>query len=197
MDLKYLVVIVVPEPWQKRLRWLQQQYKSERWRILIEPHITLIPPGKALIQPAQAASQFGDLEIDGGPIALTVKGVEQFRRPRPSVVYAVVERSLALVNLRHQLGLKSTGLMRVDANSYRKFNPHITLSNKLSPGRAEEVARSLAGEGIDFKFWCLKLWLFKKSSADLRWERLASLKLLPRNENERLSKQNWGVRESG
>ena len=172
--MKYLCAITLPEDITSVLGGLQQSYKTASWKILISPHITLLPPAIALTSTDQAISFLREVANTIHPFDIEVEGVGRFQNSS-NTVYAKVKPNEDLERLHAGLYKITPSIMAVPAKAKDAFHPHITLSNKLSDALAEQVKMQLDEQRINFFFECNNFSLFKKETNDTKWVELQKL----------------------
>jgi len=172
--MKYLCAITLPEEISKVLGGLQQSYKTASWKILIPPHITILPPALALASVEQTVDFLRGVASTIHPFDIEVEGIDRFENGS-NTVYAKIKPNDDLVWLHTQLFKITPSVMAVPSNTRDEFNPHITLSNKLSNSLAEQVKIQLDEQRINFVFECKSFSLFKKEMTDLKWVELQKL----------------------
>ena len=172
--MKYLCAITLPEDITLVLGGLQQGYKTAGWKILIPPHITLLPPAIALTSADQAISFLRNVANTIHPFDIEVEGVGRFQNAS-NTVFAKVKPNEDLERLRAGLYKITPSVMAVSSGSKETFNPHITLSNKLSDALAEQVKIQLDEQRVNFFFECNNFSLFKKETTDPKWVELQKL----------------------
>ena len=172
--MKYLCAITLPEEVTSVLGELQQNYKTASWKILIPPHITVLPPALALTSADQAINYLREVAATIHPFDIEVEGVGHFQNTS-NTVYAKVKLNEELVWLHSRLCKIASSVMATPSNMVDNFHPHITLSNKLSDNLAEQVKIQLDEQRINFVFECNNFSLFKKETNDTKWVELQKL----------------------
>jgi 2'-5' RNA ligase len=172
--MKYLCAITLPEDVTSVLNGLQQSYRTASWKILLPPHITILPPALALAPVEQTINFLRNVASTIHPFDIEVDGVDRFKNGS-NTVYAKIKPNDDLVWLHTQLSKITPSIMAVPSNAREEFNPHITLSNKLSNTLAEQVKIQLDEQRINFVFECSSLSLFKKEMTDPKWVELQKL----------------------
>lgn len=169
--MKYLVAIKLPEEISKKISAIQQAYKSSAWEILIEPHITLLPPSLALVSLDDAEKILAGIAQNFKPFELEVVGLSRFRN-KSNTVFATLGDSEPLQRLHGALLQVAPTFTALDMHAYRQreFIPHITLSNKLYDVLADQILTQLAAEDLNFNFECSGFTLFKKDLDDKFWQ---------------------------
>lgn len=170
--MKYLCAITLPTQTALAIREIQENYKSASWNIPIEPHITLVPAGAALATLEQAEEMLSTALAQFSPFDITVRGVAVFNN-QANTVFAKVEPSEDLARLQYAVHCASIGFaskpnVRAE-DAGNRFNPHITLSNKLNSVLAEQIVAQLEEQRIDFTFRCDSVALFTKEAGDPIW----------------------------
>ena len=170
--IKYLVAIVLPEELSEQIKQIQLAYKSSGWNILIEPHITLLPPSLALLSEDDAIRVLDNVREEYNAFDLEVTGISRFRN-KSNTVFVSVSDSEPLRRLYGKLIqlAPSFSALDVDLLKHRSFTPHITLSNKLYDQLAEQIIEQLDAENLRFAFECNSFVLFKKAEQDRLWKR--------------------------
>ena len=170
--IKYLVAIVLPDELSEQIRQVQLAYKSSGWNILIEPHITLLPPSLALLSEDDAARVLDNVRKEFNAFDLEVTGVARFKN-KSNTVFVSVSESEPLRRLYDNLVQLAPSFSALDVEilKHRPFAPHITLSNKLHDVLAEQIISQLGEENLRFSFECNNFVLFKKADTDSTWKR--------------------------
>lgn len=169
---KYLCAIPLPVEAALAIREIQESYKSASWNILIEPHITLVPPGVAVSSSAEAEEMLRAAVAGVTPFDITICGVDIFKN-QSNTIFAKVEPSEELMKLQYEVYRASIGFIAKpnvrSEQSGNHFHPHITLSNKLNSVLAEQILAQLSEQRIDFSFCCDSISLFVKEPGDVIW----------------------------
>jgi 2'-5' RNA ligase len=164
---KYLCAITLPEAITSELASVQQNYKSSSWNIAIQPHITLVPPARAIVSLDQAEEILSGIAKNTKPFDIEVEGVDMFEN-RSNTVFAKVKLSEELLRLYAELRRWAPSFV-ADLKMENNFHPHVTLSNKLNSVLAEQIKSQLAEQRINFIFPCQSFSLFSKTNSDQQW----------------------------
>jgi 2'-5' RNA ligase len=177
-DLQYLVGIRLPEPWHKIIKEIQVANKSEKWNISLDPHITLLPFGKAICTPDEAETVLQGVAKKFIPFQILVDDVKKFQNSSHTV-FAEVRDTHQLSKLHREVVSAGPKVCLLDRElEDRRFHPHITLSNMLK--NAEEQNRVI--EEIEkiwapFSFVCDNFSLFRKHPSEKQWTEIKKLLL--------------------
>jgi 2'-5' RNA ligase len=149
-DMRYLAAIMVPEPQRAQLLELQHRYRPARWHVSLDPHITLLPPSDAHLEPAAAIRAFEALapSLD---FVVTARQLGRFDHPNSHVLYLAAEPAMQLRDLSQHL-YQAAIWQDVQPRLWPDFTPHITLSNKLHNTEVEAVWRALNAQTFDLAF---------------------------------------------
>lgn len=170
-----MIAILVPEPLSKQLMALQVKHRVNRWKITLKPHITLIPPGDAIVSPHQAGKLFRSWPITVARFSLTLTGIKNFRNERSSVVYSSISKTDSLILLKQQLLEFCPKIMNLQREL--AFTPHITMANRLQTYEISAIEKALKRELPLFIFACQSVALFKKEPYDKCWLKVAQKSL--------------------
>lgn len=169
---KYLCAIPLPADVAAEVSDIQQSYKSAGWKILIEPHITVLAPCVALADTQTAEKLLAGIAKRFKPFDVEVGGIGRF--PNSSnAIYASVAKSDMLDELRDALlgAAPMFCALNVAAAAAQEFHPHVTLANKLNEALAIQIQGQLHDSRISFAFPCTGFALYKKDNTDLQWIR--------------------------
>ena len=172
----YLVAIKVPAPYKEQLQTLQASLRPAEWRITMEPHITLLAPGRPLCDPEEAVTQFRILRLAIPPFTITSSRTTMFERRHHSTVILEVHPKPALKLLVSKLVAASTWQV-TSATTKRPHIPHITLVNQVPVQRRTQTIQDLKSVKISIHFECTSITLFAKESRWPHWTELAQLPL--------------------
>jgi 2'-5' RNA ligase len=172
--MKYLCAITLPDEVTAVLGGLQQSYKTASWKILIPPHITILPPALALSSPNQTINFLREVAGTIHPFDIEVEGVGRFQNTS-NTVYAKVKENEDLIRVHSKLCKIASSFAAIAPKVKDNLHPHITLSNKLSDALAEQVKMQLDEQRINFVFECNNFSLFKKEITDSKWVELQKL----------------------
>jgi 2'-5' RNA ligase len=173
--MKFLVAIMVPSPWREQIKALQLAHRSPRWKISLEPHITILPPAESRLELDQANEMFAHAQISLAPFTIRSGGLGRFADGPVQVIYNQIEPLDKLLELRRQLSNPLKPL--ADFRLRQSYTPHLTLSNRLTPAEADAAARQLIQTPLDFEFSCHKLTLLHKTPGLNHWQPTAELAL--------------------
>ncbi|MFA7244017.1 MAG: 2'-5' RNA ligase family protein [Patescibacteria group bacterium] len=169
----YIIVIIIPDPYRKKISSLQEQYKDPNWKITLPPHITIMPPS-SLVDGASVETlknqinatipSLSAFQISTGPIK---KFDNKF-----GTIYLSVENSNEIVRL-HQI-IKNAVLHSVEKLDYYpdNFIPHITLSGDIPENALFDKYSEMKEINLAFDFNCSSIGLFCKNKSDNLWTQI-------------------------
>ena len=172
-DMRYLVAIMVPEPQHTQLLELQNRHRPRRWQITLDPHITLLPPSDAHLEPAAAIRAFEALAptLD---LMITARHLSRFDHPDSHVIYLAAEPAAQLRDLSQHL-YQAAIWQDVHPRLWPDFTPHITLANKLHDTEVEACWNALSARNYDdVTFHVTGVTLLGRESDWPTWRPLAS-----------------------
>lgn len=142
---------------------------------LLEPHITLVPPGKLEVESEEAIEEFKHLMIDLEAFNVHTKGIDFFENKDNYVIYIRVGKSSELIKLRQVLQDRIQGkIIRQSLRYPGKFIPHITVayvSKKLDIKEVlGQIQQELEGEVIYLQ---RLINLYIKTNPESSWELIA------------------------
>lgn len=166
--MEYLIAVTIPGEFGEELAYLQHQFKAPTWRVSIPPHITIIPPGRALVSPEQAKVLFEAITLPAGSFEVPCRNIHKFER-----TVWLEPHAAELSMLRDAIIPGAKQFMSLDEAESRPFIPHITLSNKIQDfdlSRVYEELLALDPKGI---FKCSNVGLFQKTKDEKTWQLIA------------------------
>lgn len=171
--MKYLVAITLPHEFSEKILTVQKNYKSSAWNILIEPHLTLLPPALALCSISEIETILTEVAASFQPFSLQVSGLSRFYNKSNTVFLSIAE-SEPLGSLHKSLLQICPTFMalQVDRRRSQEFLPHITLSNKLNDVLADQILLQLQDLDFNYRFDCQGFSLFKKNESDQHWQQV-------------------------
>jgi 2'-5' RNA ligase len=138
----------------------------------MDPHITLLAPGRPKLSPEEAAQAFRILRLTIPSFIITSTRISVFERRQRSTVVLEVHPRGALNLLATQL-IESCSWQDTSSTTKRPHIPHITLVNQLPRSRLNDVINSITLTDLPYKFECTSVTLFAKESRWPRWRELA------------------------
>jgi 2'-5' RNA ligase len=171
--MRYLVAIMVPEPYRTRLRQLQAQHGPKRWHLTLDPHITLLPPSEAHLEPAAAVRAFEALAPTLS-LQITAQQLGRFDHPDSHVLYLAAEPVHQLRDLSQHL-YQAAIWQDVQPRPWPGFTPHITLANMLHDSEVESCWQALQQLSFhDITFSVSGVTLLGRESGQAQWQVLAT-----------------------
>ena len=167
-SLSYMVALAVPPPHRERLSAIQQRLRPVGWNITIGPHVTLIPPGAALVPLETAVQMFEETVRNLPSLKLEYPDIGSFKRRGLATVFLKPIATDYLYELQQRLQVVAAAWQDISRSSRRPFVPHVTLVNRLpevESGPVMEQLRRLVPTEIYFE----RPRLFSKSDTDKEW----------------------------
>lgn len=161
-DMKYLVGIILPSNINHKIELIQQKYKNDRWNIALPPHITLMPPAKAILSSDKAIKIIEKTVSDVKKFKIEILDVNYFCNYYRTI-YAAVENSSKLKALYKNI-ISQANKIGAIKGPYKSFNfaPHITLLNDLTDDEFNQRYSQVRKLTFNSKFICDKVLLFAK-----------------------------------
>jgi len=169
--MRYLLTIDLPESYAKRVKKLQEKHRPDAWKIMIDPHVTLTISRETELKPAEAKRILKAASLKSEPFELRLKGIRQFRNSRVRVIYVGAELTKPLKRLYRNAMRELGGLLLPEDK--KRFTPHVTVSNRLTPKEARRIIGELKAENLNYNFVVRCVSLYKKGPKDKRWAHLA------------------------
>jgi len=140
------------------------------WRITLDPHITIVPPSRATMPPAQAIVSFLKLSLELPP---SISSAERIIRlgSRRSQTLALAVQPRPWWQRLHRL-VATSALWQVALPS-REFLPHITVLNHVDPTVAATAENYLSQADLPIIFPAQSVSLLMKQPAWPTWHELA------------------------
>lgn len=165
----------MPDPAATILRQLQKDYGPDRWKVNIAPHITLVPPGSALVPLDEAIRSFERMALEIDVFPLTLKG---FRHFDEKVVFVRVLPSPELLELWDTVNEALVGKIISDnGRIIPGYTPHATVANRLKSEEFKKVWGAVSKQEFEFSFSVSEVGLFKKDPMDKIWQEVSAADL--------------------
>ncbi len=165
--LMYLIAVILPKDFAEKIFALQKKFKTPAWNITVGPHITLMPPARAMASMKTAALQLRDLARELKEFEIEVSGIGFFKNASKTI-FAKVELSESILTLRQALAEAAPKFMDFRSEN-PEFHPHITIANKLDDKNFRPVLLEIQKEFKGFKFLCNNFSLLTKSPKIPKW----------------------------
>ena len=114
----------------------------------LEPHITLIPPGRLMVSPEEAKRAFSLVRSLGILVLKKTKEIGEFRQGEGGVFFIALEQSKQLEGLRASYIEELSSTVISNENVRQKFNAHLTIARYHTPEQRVEMQKQLSAERI-------------------------------------------------
>lgn len=165
--LQYLIAILLPQEISDCISELQEKYKCDRWNITVAPHITLVPPGRAITDIQRAALMVRGIGENFRRFEIKSCGVGAFKNAS-NTIFAKLSTNHELFKLHCALIEEAPNFMKLEARG-PGFYPHITISNKIKDAEVNKIIAQLKKELDHFSFICNNFSLLTKNPENENW----------------------------
>lgn len=177
--MRYFVAIPIPEPGRSRLLGIKAQFRPAGWRDTMDPHITILAPGRPAQDPDEASKTFASSGLEVPSFHIFAHRLQRFTRHRRHTLVLAPDNPDALTNLFIAV-LAKCKWQETSASTRRQYQPHITLVNQVSDAQLAVIENQLSALDPGVEFNCQTLTLYAKQTKWPSWQPLQSLSLLDR-----------------
>jgi 2'-5' RNA ligase len=138
----------------------------------MDPHITLLAPGRPKLPPEQAADAFRTMSLKTSPFMLKAHILGHFSRSGKHTLVLKVGPPSALHRLFREL-ITNAAWRDIADSTRRPYEPHITLANQLPESAAGIAAKRLRVAQPSLEFLVTSVVLYQKETSWPKWSVLA------------------------
>ena len=142
----------------------------------LEPHITLIPPGRLMVEPKEAKLAFKSIK-SLGEVTLKSAGIASIENRKGGVIWLSFVSNQKLLNLLQLLTETLSGTVISDENNHHQQIPHLTLGRFRTASERRSMEQGLASEILPTELALEDVVLLVKEAAHEDWQQLARLDL--------------------
>jgi 2'-5' RNA ligase len=174
--MKYLVALPLGEPALTYVAQLKTIYRPPGWRDTMPPHVTLLPPDRPLLPPAEAANKFGQLPLPNQTSRVQIGSLAVFSHGGRHTIVGLPSPSRELHHL-FGLILNQSEWQATTTASKRPYVPHVTIVNSAAAQTTGDIMLQLKSSLLGLPLEFSKLTLYMKELKWPAWREIMSLQL--------------------
>jgi 2'-5' RNA ligase len=175
--MRYLIALPLQESEYSEFIKLRDKYRhfAPRWKITLDPHITLYRPSEFKISKSEAIEEFKRAS-SFKQFSVEFKGFEAFMNHSNNAVYSEPINHTYFEKIKESYKPQAGNILQ-DISDVWPYHPHLTLVNRLDSENAQKLMGELKKLEFDKNYTFDRVCLYKKEHEDKDWVEIASNKL--------------------